>query len=190
MAMTRREFLVNSLAVGGMSLVSHLDPARRLSGGVSESDVLAFTHVTVIDATGRPALPEQTVLVKGHRIAAIEKFGKLKLPRGAKVIDAKGKHMIPGLWDMHVHARGTPALLSDNEAWLTLYIANGITGVREMGGDYVETVFRWRAETAKGERLGPRILSSGPKVEGPKPKLPGSFAVTDSSAVFERKKSL
>ena len=42
--------------------------------------------------------------------------------------------MIPGLWDMHVHARGTPALLSDNEAWLTLYIANGITSVREMGG--------------------------------------------------------
>jgi hypothetical protein len=76
---------------------------------------------------------------------------------------------------MHVHARGTPAVLSDDEAWLTLYIANGITGVREMGGDYVETVFRWRAETAKGERLGPRILSSGPKVEGPKPKLPGSF---------------
>jgi hypothetical protein len=183
MAMTRREFLVNSLAVGTMRLVSHLDPARRLGGGVSESDALAFTHVTVIDATGRPALPEQTVLVKGDRIVAIEKFGKLKLPGGAKVIDAKGKYMIPGLWDMHVHARGTPALLSDNEAWLTLYIANGITGVREMGGDYVETVFRWRAETAKDERLGPRILSSGPKVEGPKPKLPGSFAVTDSSAL-------
>jgi len=53
---------------------------------------------------------------------------------------------------MHVHARGTPALLSDNETWLTLYLANGITGVREMGGDYVETVFRWRAETVKGER--------------------------------------
>jgi hypothetical protein len=68
MAMTRREFLGNSLAVGTMSLVSHLDPARRLRGRASESDVLAFTHVTVIDATGRPALPEQTVLVKGDRI--------------------------------------------------------------------------------------------------------------------------
>src|SRR5580700_8618988 len=112
MAMTRREFLVNSLAVGTMSLVSHLNPARRLRGGPSESDVLAFTHVTVIDATGRPALPEQTVLVKGDRIAAIEKFGKLKLPGSAKVIDARGKYVIPGLWDMHVHARGTPAVLS------------------------------------------------------------------------------
>jgi imidazolonepropionase-like amidohydrolase len=182
MAMTRREFMGNSLALGTMSLVSRLDPARRLSGGVSESDVLAFTHVTVIDATGRPALPGQTVLVKGDRIAAIEKFGKLKLPGSAKVIDARGKYVIPGLWDMHVHARGTPAVLSDNEAWLALYLANGITGVREMGGDYVDTVFRWRAETTKGERLGPRILSSGPKVEGPKPRLPGSFAITDSSA--------
>jgi hypothetical protein len=65
--------------------VSHLDPARRLSDGVSESDVLAFTHVTVIDATGRPALPEQTVLVKGDRIAGVEKFGKLKLPDGASM---------------------------------------------------------------------------------------------------------
>ena len=108
MAMTRRECLENSLAVVTMSLVSHLDPARRLRGGPSESDVLAFTHVTVIDATGRPALPGQTVLVKGDRIAAIEKFGKLKLPGSAKVIDARGKYMIPGLWDMHVHARGHP----------------------------------------------------------------------------------
>ena len=72
MTMTRREFMGNSLAVGTMSLVSHLDPARRLSGEVSESDVLAFTHVTVIDATGRPPLPEQTILVKGDRIEAIE----------------------------------------------------------------------------------------------------------------------
>ena len=67
---------MNSQAVGTTSLVSHLDPARRLSGGVSESDVLALTQVTVIDATGRPALPEQTVLVKGDRIAAIEKSWK------------------------------------------------------------------------------------------------------------------
>ena len=94
MAMTRRDFLVNSLAVRTMSLVSHLNPSRRLSGGVSKSDVLAFTHVAVIDATGRPALPEQTVIVKNDRIAAIEKFGKSKLPDSAKVIDARGKYMI------------------------------------------------------------------------------------------------
>ena len=81
--------------------------------------------------------------------------------------------MIPGLWDMHVHARGTPALLSDNEVWLTLYIANGITGVREMGGDYVDTVFRWRAETAKGERLGPRISPPGPSLRDPSQNCPG-----------------
>jgi hypothetical protein len=51
-----------------------------------------------------------------------------------------------------------------------------------MGGDYAETVFHWRTETAKGERLGPRILSSGPKVEGPDTKLPGSFAVRDAAS--------
>jgi imidazolonepropionase-like amidohydrolase len=77
---------------------------------VPESDVLALTHVTVIEATGRPALREQTVLIKGDRIAAIEKFGRLKLPGSAKVIDARGKYVIPGLWDMHVHARGNARL--------------------------------------------------------------------------------
>src|ERR1044071_1519249 len=63
--------------------------------------VVAFTHVTVIDATGSPAQPDMTVVVKGNRITAIGK--KISVPSGSKVVDAAGKYMIPGLWDMHIH---------------------------------------------------------------------------------------
>jgi imidazolonepropionase-like amidohydrolase len=175
MAMTRREFLVNSLAVGTMSLASHLDPARRLSGAVSESDVLAFTHVTVIDATGRPALPEQTVLVKGDRIAAIEKFGELKLPGGAKVIDAKGKYMIPGLWDMHAHAVFAERL----DSMFPVFVANGVLGIRDMGTSMpLADIDHLRQQIASGSRLGPRIVAAGPILDGrPKPLRPNFLAI-------------
>lgn len=116
----------------------------------------------------------------GDRIQTIGKLNEAKLPKSAKVVDASGKYMIPGLWDMHFHLRGGPALLPDT--WLSLLLANGITGTRELGGDIVDTVFRWRTETANGTRLGPRILTSGPKVDGPKPTWPGSFAVTDPAS--------
>jgi hypothetical protein len=83
---------------------------------------------------------------------------------------------------MHVHFRGGSNLISDNEAWLSIFIANGITGVREMGGDIADTVFRWRAEVANGMRLGPRIVTSGPKLDGPKPSWPGSIAISDPAS--------
>src|SRR5579862_5708649 len=180
MPLTRRDLLEKSLTLGAGIGASLLDLGGALNCSAAPANALAFTHVTVIDATGGPALEDRTVIVEGDRIRRIGKSSEIAVPKSARVVDARGKYLIPGLWDMHVHARGTPALLADNEAWLSLYIANGITGVREMGGDYAQTVFRWRTETAKGSRIGPRILSSGPKVEGPDPKLAGSFAVKDA----------
>jgi imidazolonepropionase-like amidohydrolase len=134
---------------------------------------LALTHVTLIDATGQPALPDRTVVVSADRILAIGATGKLRLPRNARVVNAKGKYLIPGLWDMHVHLRGGPELIPDNEVSLTVFVANGIVGIREMGGDIAPTVFRWRKEIADGTRLGPRILSAGRKIEGRFPSWPG-----------------
>ena len=163
MPLTRRVLLEKSVALGVGTVASLLDLGGALKCFAAPDDTLAFTHVTVIDATGGPALDDRTVIVEGDRIRKIGKSPEIAVPKSARVVDASGKYLIPGLWDMHVHARGTPALLADNEAWLSLYIANGITGVREMGGDYAETVFQWRTETAKGARIGPRILSSGPR---------------------------
>jgi hypothetical protein len=182
MPLTRRDLLEKSLALGAVTLVSACDSFSSLNDLAAQTNSMAFTHLTVIDATGQPPLPDRTVLVVGDRIHSISKFGEKKVPNSARVIDASGKYMIPGLWDMHVHFRGGPALIPDNEAWLSVFLANGITGVREMGGDIAETVLRWRAETANGKRLGPRILTSGPKLDGPKPVWPGSIPVNDPAS--------
>jgi imidazolonepropionase-like amidohydrolase len=65
---------------------------------------VAFTHVTVIDATGSPAKANMTVVITGDRIAAIGRTGSVSLPDGARVVAATGKFLIPGLWDMHSHS--------------------------------------------------------------------------------------
>lgn len=88
---------------------------------------LILTHVTVIDATGSPAKLDMTVLIRDHRIIAIDRTSALS-PNDTEVVDATGKFLVPGLWDMHVHTgRG--------DVFFPLYIANGVTGVRDMGGD-------------------------------------------------------
>src|SRR5713226_3340483 len=65
--------------------------------------LLVFTHVTVIDCTGAPEQPDMTVVITGDRISAIGKSAGVAIPRAARVIDAPGKFLIPGLWDMHGH---------------------------------------------------------------------------------------
>ena len=124
----------------------------------TKSQSIVFTHVTVIDATGADAQSDMVVLVADGRIADIGKFGKVNIPRESRVIDAHGQFLIPGLWDMHVH------LTKAGENTLPLFIANGITSVRDMGGDYVK-LLKWRKEAADGTRLSPRIKTPGALLE-------------------------
>lgn len=137
--------------------------------------VIAIQDVSVIDVIKGKAMPEKTVVVKDNKVYDI--VGRP--PKDAKlVVDGKGKFLIPGLWDMHIHIRGGIESIPANETFLKLYVANGITAVREMGGDIPETVFAWRKEIAEGNRVGPRIFTSGPKLDGPKPAWPGSIPVS------------
>ncbi len=139
--------------------------------------VIAIQDVSVIDVIKGKAMPEKTVIVKDNKVADI--VGRA--PRNASlVVDGKGKFLIPGLWDMHIHIRGGVESIPDNETFLKLYVANGVTYVREMGGDIPETVFAWRKEIEEGKRLGPRIFTSGPKLDGPKPSWPGSIPVSNA----------
>jgi imidazolonepropionase-like amidohydrolase len=124
----------------------------------TRSKPVVFTHVTVIDATGAAAQSEMVVVVTGDKITGIGKFGKVKIPKKSQVIDATGKFLIPGLWDMHVH------LAKAGENTLPLFIVNGITSVRDMGGDYIQ-VLKWRKEGADGSRLSPRIKTPGALLE-------------------------
>ena len=134
---------------------------QRFSSQPIQAKPLAITRVTIIDATGAAAKPNMTVVIAGGRIAAIGESGKLRLPKGAQVIDARGRYLIPGLWDMHAH------LAKTGENMLPLFIANGVTSVRDMGGD-AELLLKWRKEVAEGKRLGPRIKTPGKILESAK----------------------
>ena len=127
----------------------------------SSAKTVAFTHVTVIDATGAAAKPDQTVVVIGNRIAQIGPFKSVTLPKDAQVVDGKGKFLIPGLWDMHVHVAGISAEPSWGHFLLPVYLAHGITGVRDMAGD-LETLRDWKRAQSEGSVLAPRMAVCGP----------------------------
>ncbi|MGH9752966.1 MAG: amidohydrolase family protein [Blastocatellia bacterium] len=133
----------------------------------SQSKPLVFTHVTVIDATGAAAKPDMTVVLTGERITEIGKSGKVRIPREAQIVDATGKFLIPGLWDMHIHWY--------QKDYLPLFIANGVTGVRQMWGFPMH--YEWRKEMGKGALLGPRMNIASAIVDGPQPIHRGSIAV-------------
>ena len=133
-------------------------PADARSGATGRPRDLAITHVTLVDGTGAPPRADITVIVRDGRIAAVGPAGAVRPPRGARVVDARGKHLIPGLWDMHVH------LTKAGENTLPLFVANGVTSVRDMGGDY-RLLAKWRREVAEGKRLGPKIKMAGPMLE-------------------------
>ncbi|HTT19867.1 MAG TPA: amidohydrolase family protein [Candidatus Sulfotelmatobacter sp.] len=146
----------------------------------SASSTLIIHDVTVIDGTGTPAKPHQTVIVEDGKIVAIDNSGmgfagKLL----GKHVDGSGKFLIPGLWDMHVHMVFGDWFPHGKEITLPLFIANGITGVRDMGGE-LEVLQRWRREISEGKLIGPRIVMSCPMLDGPKPRFPSSIAIKTS----------
>jgi predicted amidohydrolase YtcJ len=86
--------------------------------------------------TGAAPKSDMTVVLIGGRIAALGKTGRVRVPRDAQVIEATGKFLLPGFWDMHFH-------ITEVERTFPLFIANGVTGVRNMGGDF-RKLFEWR----------------------------------------------
>jgi len=143
--------------------------------------ILAFRHVNVIDASGAPVRADMTVVVEGQRIAYLGKSGDVQIPKSAKIVDAAGKFLIPGLWDMHVHTIFGDWIPKDEKIILPLFVANGVTGVRDMGSD-LEAVKEWRAQIATGKLLGPRMIVAGPMIDGPTPRFPSSVPVSDSAS--------
>ena len=142
---------------------------------------IALTHVTVIDGTGAPPKLDMTVVITGYRIAEIAKTSTVGSPRFSRTIDATGSYVIPGLWDMHSHPddpelwpSNPPPL--DKEKLLTLLIANGVTGIRDMGGE-LKLLHDWRIRVGYGTMIGPHIYACGPLLDGPNPMWPGSLPI-------------
>jgi hypothetical protein len=130
----------------------------------AESNRVVINHATVIDGTGAKARANVDVVVSAGRIAALQKGAETNATDW--IVDATGKFLIPGLWDMHVHWHEQDSL--------PLFIANGVTGVRIMWGDAVH--HGWRKEIEQGTLVGPRLYIASRIVDGPKPYWPSSVA--------------
>lgn len=124
-----------------------------------QSSSLVFNHVTVVDMTGAQLKPDMTVIIQGNRILRIGRSAKTHIPKNARVIDATGKFLIPGLWDMHVHLGNDDF---DRSSYLRLFIANGVTGIRIMEG--TPEYHLWRREVESGMLIGPRMVIASPAI--------------------------
>lgn len=135
----------------------------------------------------------QTVVITHDRITSVSSAEDLKPPKNARVIDATGQYLIPGLWDMHVHSAFGDWFPGGRDIILPLFIANGVTGVRDMGGD-TPVLLGWRKEIADGKIIGPRLVISGPMLDGflPNGKLrfPSSIPVTTPASAVAAVDSL
>jgi hypothetical protein len=147
-----------------------------LLAGALTAQSIVVKNVTVIDATGAPARQNLSVAIDGDRIIAIEK--KIRAPKSAVTIDGKGKFLIPGLWDMHVH-------LSTPELYFPLLLANGITGVREMfTGVPLPAIRSWATRADVPRIVAPGFIDGPPMLWNGAPP-PGAIAVeTPDNARF------
>lgn len=144
---------------------------------------LALTGAAVIDVQSGALVKGKTVLLKGDSILAVvdDQAAKSYAPR--RTIKLNGKYLMPGLWDSHVHfgtgaAEKASALqVEENKRLLPLYLAHGITAVRDCAGDMADTVLEWRDQVNAGKLQGPTIFTSGPKLEGVKPLWKGVIEV-------------
>ena len=132
---------------------------------------IAIIHVTVIDTKTGGEADDRTVVISNGRILSMKDNKTSRVPPGAKVLDATGKFLIPGLWDMHVHE-------TRNFDTLPLYIANGVTGVREMSGP--PDANKFRSELAARHPLAPHIYLGSPLVDGNPPDRPEASIVVET----------
>jgi imidazolonepropionase-like amidohydrolase len=156
-------------------LVLLLVLAPALTGPRLSAQTLTLTNATVIDVSNGALHRDQTIVVDGRRIVSVAPPAATAARRG-DVVDVKGMYVIPGLWDMHTHAYfGWSRDFGDSYV-LPMFIANGVTGIRDMGSD-LDAVLRARQAVAAHRLVGPRMVVSGPMLDGPKATFAASIPV-------------
>ena len=179
-------FSIAALAATSSALVAQrptLAPAVRQFVQVDTS-VVALTHVRVIDGTGAPARPDQTLIIRDGRIAAIGPSAPPRAPAGALVMDLTGKSVIPGLVMVHEHlfyptGPGVYGYLA--ESFTRLYLAGGVTSMRTGGNMNGFGDIDVKRAIDRGERAGPWIDATAPYLEGPGLDLPQVHELTDAA---------
>ena len=168
------------MAIGARAAVRDLAGiARRSTPASSSSDRVALVGATVIDGTGRDAIPNATVIVHNGRVEAVGPSATTPIPGSARRIDVRGKTIIPGLWDMHAHLHQLE--------WLPSYLATGVTSVRDMGNELTFVTALRDAVDSKRAR-GPNVFLAG-LVDGPGVNAFGEFSAstpTEGRAIVRR----
>jgi imidazolonepropionase-like amidohydrolase len=151
----------------------------------SEPDIpydVAIENVNIIDLeTGQIDL--SNIYLKEGLVAFIENTDEKSNSKATQTIDGTGKYALPGFWDNHTHFRGGDSLIAANKNFLKLFIANGITTVRDAGGDLTTSIMEWRKAIANNELIGPTIFTSGPKIDGPDATWAGSLVVENDANI-------
>jgi imidazolonepropionase-like amidohydrolase len=140
---------------------------------------VAIVDVTIVDVVAGSVLPHGTVVVADGHITAVGESARVGVPHDARVVDGRGRFLIPGLWDMHSHSLWSPEAM---RTFLPLYVANGVTGIRDMGGR-LDVLATARAAQRQGKVAYPRIVAAGMILDGPEPvQADVSIAVADAAA--------
>ncbi len=132
---------------------------------------VAITDVSIVDVEHGSLVGPRTVLIADGRIVAVGAPSKVAVPGNAERVDGRGKYLMPGLVDMHVHLFNNASHRPPNTWSFPLYIANGVTGVREMASvpEGIATVKQWRREVAEASLVAPHIVAAGVVAWGPSP---------------------
>jgi imidazolonepropionase-like amidohydrolase len=141
---------------------------------------LTFVHANVLDVVTGKVQPNQTVIITGNRITQVSSSTKAKT-RAGRVVDATGQYLIPGLWDMHTHVYFDGTASAGTSLILPLLVANGITGIRDMGSE-LDSILKARAAVAAHRVLGPRMVVSGPMLDGPKSPYKAALPIATPEA--------
>jgi imidazolonepropionase-like amidohydrolase len=152
-------------ALAALTAVISLAPAQTLT----------ITHVSLIDVTDGKVRPDTTVTIEGNRVVSVAP-STANNPKRGLVVEGRGQYLIPGLWDMHTHVYFDNTAADGTDLVLPLFLANGVTGVRDMGSE-LDPVLHAREEIAAHRMAGPRMIVSGPMLDGPKSHYKSAIAI-------------
>ncbi|HKS05931.1 MAG TPA: amidohydrolase family protein [Gemmatimonadaceae bacterium] len=142
------------------------------------AQTVTIDNVTIVDVTNGRLQPRKSIVIEGNRIARIENANATT--RAAATLDGTGMFVIPGMWDMHVHAHftnDTARFHSTSEVMFPLFVVNGVTGIRDLGSN-LEVTLASRDSIAKHQLIGPRMMVSGPMIDGPTSRYAAAIKVT------------
>lgn len=140
---------------------------------------VVIRDVTVVDVVAGTLRPQTSVISVGGRIAQVAPTATTAVPPGAQVIDGRGRFLIPGLWDMHSHSLWS---LEAMQTFLPVYVAQGVTGIRDMGGT-LPVLAALRDSVRRDDPAWPRVIAAGPILDGPMPvHADVSFPVADPAS--------